>query len=222
VVPSVERTRPLGRPVSRPWPTLLAAAAALAVGASLVATGERAAASDEARSSTQAAEPRTARDARFVDNEDGTITDRRTGLVWEKKCSQCGGAHDVEATFYWSGDGSRATIWDWVDEINREGGAGLAGHSDWRIPNVKELFGLVDHGRIDPAVDAMLQGPDCDEGCQDVRLASCSCTRSTHYWSATTFADFPAHAFVVHFGVGLIADELKTGAFPARAVRGPR
>jgi Protein of unknown function (DUF1566) len=38
----------------------------------------------------------------FVDNGDGTITDARTGLIWEKK-DQAGGLHDSTARFPWAG-----------------------------------------------------------------------------------------------------------------------
>src|SRR5262249_769349 len=38
----------------------------------------------------------------FVDNGDGTITDTRTGLMWEKK-DQSGGLHDVNAHYVWLG-----------------------------------------------------------------------------------------------------------------------
>lgn len=44
--------------------------------------------------------------ARFVDDRDGTITDTRSGLMWEKKVSQDGtpgSTHDVDNTYQWSG-----------------------------------------------------------------------------------------------------------------------
>jgi hypothetical protein len=38
----------------------------------------------------------------FVDNGDGTISDNRTGLMWEKK-GFAGGIHDVSDTYLWAG-----------------------------------------------------------------------------------------------------------------------
>ncbi len=38
----------------------------------------------------------------LVDNGDGTITDTRTGLIWEKK-DQSGGLHDMNAQYVWAG-----------------------------------------------------------------------------------------------------------------------
>lgn len=43
---------------------------------------------------------------RFVDNSDGTITDRETGLMWEKKVALNGvpgGPHDADNEYRWSG-----------------------------------------------------------------------------------------------------------------------
>ena len=77
--------------------------------------------------------------ARFRDNGDGTVIDLSTGLTWEKK-DDTGGLHDVENRYVWSGDGQQETIWDWLDEVNAEGGSGFAGHNDWRIPNINELW----------------------------------------------------------------------------------
>ena len=45
--------------------------------------------------------------------KDGTIKDKNTGLIWEVKCSNCGGLHDWNTGIYlWSGNGSQETIWD--------------------------------------------------------------------------------------------------------------
>jgi len=72
---------------------------------------------------------------------DGMVKDLNTGLIWEVKVechpTPCGGLHDVSNAYPWSGDGSTDTIWDWLDDINAEGGAGYAGHHDWRIPNLR-------------------------------------------------------------------------------------
>ena len=61
--------------------------------------------------------------SRFVDNGDGTVTDRRTWLVWSKK--NFGGMRWQEAVNYC-----------------RENRAGLPG-SDWRLPTISELRTLI-------------------------------------------------------------------------------
>ena len=136
--------------------------------------------------------------------KDGTIKDLNTGLIWEVKCSGCGGLHDVGNTYLWSGDGSQETIWDWLDDINTEGGTGYAGHNDWRIPNVRELQSIVNYGLFIPAIDPIF-GP----------------TSASDYWSSTIFVD-PANAWVVVFSDGsVVSASIETGVFHfVRAVRG--
>ena len=77
----------------------------------------------------------------FIDNNDGTITDRATGLMWQK-------------------NGSSKTLYNrrskaYVKRLNKER---FAGHSDWRMPTIEELASLLTRRRksgvhMDPAFD---------------------------------------------------------------------
>jgi hypothetical protein len=67
----------------------------------------------------------------FVDKGDGTVTDRATGLQWQK----------VD-------DGVTR---DWGDALAYCEDLVLADLEDWRLPNAKELHSIVDYGRA-PAV----------------------------------------------------------------------
>ena len=72
-------------------------------------------------------------ESRYQDNGDGTITDLETDLIWAK-CSG-GMSYDV------GGDvcqGSSSAL-NWRDALEAAGASELAGHSDWRLPNAKEL-----------------------------------------------------------------------------------
>jgi hypothetical protein len=66
----------------------------------------------------------------FADNGDGTISDRASGLMWTK------------------GDSAAGMNWQealaWAQARNA---ANHLGHSDWRLPNAKELQGIVDYTR---------------------------------------------------------------------------
>ena len=155
----------------------------------------------------------------FRDNADGTISDLNTGLMWEKKCKACEPLHDIQSRYRWSGNGTAETIWDWLDKVNAEAGSGLAGYSDWRIPNVKELVTIVNYGRVEPALSNDFDGASCGDGCSDLKLPGCSCTNQEYHWTSTTFADFPAHALVVGFEMGFVDDRVKTLGLPVRAVR---
>ncbi len=64
---------------------------------------------------------------RFVDNGDGTITDRTTCLVWEKK-DNAGGIHDLNNLYDWN---SAATVF--LPLLNNPASP-FAGHQDWRLP----------------------------------------------------------------------------------------
>ncbi len=61
----------------------------------------------------------------FIDYNDGTITDRATGLMWEKNGS---------SLF------SNRRAKEYINELNRQR---VAGHSDWRMPTVEELASLL-------------------------------------------------------------------------------
>jgi len=151
----------------------------------------------------------------FLDNGDGTITDLNTGLMWEKK-SNDGSIHDLDRTYFWS-KALAVTVWDWLDLVNTEGGTGFAGHSDWRLPNRRELDSLVDFSRIDPAAAPVFQAV-CTEGCT---VTACSCTATADYWSSTTAAVNPALAWAVEFSRGRADDRGKNTARAVRAVRVP-
>lgn len=63
----------------------------------------------------------------YVDNLDGTISDKATGLMWQQ-----------------ADDG---TTRDWENALYDAENLTLAGYSDWRLPNAKELHSIVDYTR---------------------------------------------------------------------------
>jgi hypothetical protein len=154
---------------------------------------------------------------RYRDNRNGTITDRNTGLVWEKK-SDDGGLHDKDNTYPWSGSLFDDTIWDWLEDVNTENGVGFAGHNDWRIPNVKELQSIVNYEIPFPGpVVSTAFNTACTEGCT---VKSCSCTAAFGYFSSTTNALFTDLAWFVGFSFGNVDQNEKTAPLHVRAVRG--
>jgi hypothetical protein len=156
---------------------------------------------------------------RFVDNRDGTLSDMATGLMWEKKCDGCGGLHDVGSRLAWDPGHEGDGVAHWIGELNREDGTGFAGHTDWRVPRVDELQGLVDYGRFNPAVAREFDGTACGLGCRDLADPACSCTAMDAYWSATRLAYLPQNAFVVTFDLGQVSEAEGSSRRPVRAVR---
>lgn len=72
----------------------------------------------------------------YTDNGDGTVTDNNTGLMWSQS-PDLDGDGDIDANDKRSYDLALAE----ADEFN------LAGYSDWRLPNVKELQSLLDYSK---------------------------------------------------------------------------
>jgi hypothetical protein len=102
----------------------------------------------------------------FHDNGDGTVSDRATGLEWAQA------------------DSGQSLDWQqalaWAQARNAEE---YLGHSDWRLPNAKELQSLVDYTR----------SPDTTSSAAIAPLFSCTQITNEagevdypYYWSSTT------------------------------------
>jgi len=135
----------------------------------------------------------------FKDNNDGTIIDKATGLMWSQQDS---GAVNDDATIRHSTDKNfgLGRTWTetlaWVEKMNK---ANYLGHNDWRLPDIKELQSIVQYNKkVIPAINTKyfyLSFPDC------------------FVWSSTTCGDFPEMADYIAFGRGygidLMADSEK-------------
>ena len=97
----------------------------------------------------------------FKDNGDGTVTDRVTGLMWEKLDS-AGGIHDHEIGF----ETAQAFV-----KIATLNGTSFAGYTDWRLPNVYEVLSLASYGTSYFASFPEFEN-DCTDGCN---VTACSC-----------------------------------------------
>ena len=76
----------------------------------------------------------------YTDNGDGTITDKVTGLMWQKS-PDTDGDGDIDANDKLTYDEAVAG----ASVFN------LAGYSDWRLPTIKELYSLIEFSGIDPS-----------------------------------------------------------------------
>ncbi len=140
----------------------------------------------------------------FVDNGDDTVTDLATGLMWQQDDSGTGKNWE-EALAY-------------VEQMNA---ANYLGHSDWRLPNIKELQSLTDYTRspdttnsaaIDPIFNVT---PITDEG---------GSTNYPFYWSGTTHVEneVGTYASYVCFGeaLGFMEDPMNPGTYNLQDVHG--
>jgi len=114
----------------------------------------------------------------YIDHGDGTVTDRRTGLMW-KKCAEgfSGAACQTGAS----------EIYSWADALAHAEASTFANHSDWRLPNVKELSSLVEECRRLPAINTILF-PN---------------TPSEMFWSSSPGLWVSYIAWFVHFDEGI-------------------
>lgn len=160
-----------------------------------------------ARSEAPAESAAAAASARYHDNGDGTVLDRSTGLVWEKKVDGAGCLHCVGDQYDWNDAMS-----DWLAELNGPTKTmgpktpGLAGHSDWRLPTVDELAGITDCTAGPSCLDTTF-GPNDADG----------------YWTGSVGVPdppLPAFAWGVDFATGSEGLARKSARGRVRAVRG--
>lgn len=143
--------------------------------------------------------------ARFVDNGDGTVTDRLTNLMWEKKChgAGCTFDHNVRTKLDWKG----AVSW-WLENLNSEAYRGYAGHTNWRLPTIREMQTIL----LEP-------WPCRSDPCIDEKIFGVGLTGGGPYWSGISLANNPAYGWSVGFNNGKAGTEVKRTSFYVRAVR---
>jgi hypothetical protein len=119
----------------------------------------------------------------FIDNLNGTVTDNTTGLTWQQEDQ---------------------SLMLWNSALSYCEGLSLGGHTDWRLPNVKEIESLTDDTRISPAIDSIYF--------------------PNYYWgghrTSTTVSTETGFSWGVVFNYGGIGMNDKSGNTYVRCVRG--
>jgi len=122
----------------------------------------------------------------FRDNGDGTVSDLVTGLMWKQEESP-------EA--------------NWEDALRFCASLELASHTDWRLPDLRELATLVDLGRSDGAWFHRRFFP----GVKTAPLG--------FYWASTTHGESFGWGVNFQFGYDGYYAGKKHGRYPFRPVR---
>jgi hypothetical protein len=157
---------------------------------------------------------------RFTDRGDGTIKDNLTGLIWLKNANCLG----------------RTTTWqaalDFVAELNTSGrmnnidcddtsGKRKRHRTNWRLPNIRELFSLVDFG-VNVFQSPVISNVKGDAACTPDDCAF-SNFQYANYWSSTsdvTSSNNSNFAWKIFFNSGVVERDVKAGNSFVTAVRG--
>ena len=123
---------------------------------------------------TETEVPSTTPASRFLKHGNGTVTDTVSGLMW----AQC--AEGLSGSACTDGGAANFT---WEEALIRARDSGLAGYTDWRLPNLKELFSMVEERCVDPAIN----------------LAVFPNTPASYFWSASPSADSSNFTWIVGF-----------------------
>lgn len=138
--------------------------------------------------------------SRFTNNNNGTVTDNLTGLIWLRNAN-CFSARK------------------WADALDDANGLanGFCSLTDgstagqWRLPNVRELLSLIDYNSSSPAFP-----PNNPTGFPFTNLQP-----SVRYWSSTTVANNSLAAWNIDFDIGTVnRNAPKTTTFYVWPVRG--
>jgi hypothetical protein len=140
---------------------------------------------------------------RFTDNDNGTVTDNLTGLIWLKDANCFGtknwttalsDANNLSAGFCGLTDGSSA------------------GH--WRLPNWNELRSLINAEYYNPALSNTAGTAKWSEG------NAFSGVQTDNYWSSTTDVGGATGAWCVDLDSGYVSTDGKANTFYVWPVRG--
>jgi hypothetical protein len=126
---------------------------------------------------------------RFTDNSNGTVTDNLTGLMWAENANLPSGKKT------------------WNDAIDYCNSLSLGGHTDWRLPNVRELHSLIDFSQYNPALPS-------GHPFENVKT-------DDYYWASTTYAGNTTYPWYVYLLTGYVSSgENKTSPYYVWPVRG--
>ena len=142
----------------------------------------------------------TSPSTRYTDHANGTITDNETGLMWQtcsitshqaKNLKQC----DKPIEYTWG------EALSYISQHNA--GEKIAGFTDWRLPNIRELATLAELQCFRPAIN----------------LSAFPETPPSHYWSSSPYKFYPHYSWYVNFEDGVYNYSDRTDKKHIRLVR---
>ncbi|MBI5376806.1 MAG: DUF1566 domain-containing protein [Candidatus Schekmanbacteria bacterium] len=111
---------------------------------------------------------------RFTDNDDETVTDNLTGLMWTKDGNLPNGYKTWQEAL------------DYIASLNN---SNYLGFNDWRLPNVNELKSLLNADEPDSSIWLNTLGFNN--------------VQASNYWSSSTYTSYTSYAWCVDMDLGV-------------------
>jgi hypothetical protein len=139
--------------------------------------------------------PSTTPSSHFVDNGDGTISDLTTRLMWQR-CQLGFSGESCEIV-------DSPIIFNWQEALQEAQANTLADYNEWRLPNVKELRGIIEQRCQSPAINSELFLE----------------TASSDFWTSSPYNFNANNSWAVNFNTGNNIANSRTSHLYVRLVR---
>ena len=137
--------------------------------------------------------------ATFSDNGNGTVTELRSQLMWQR-CTAPSSEINCVTT---------PSLYNWANALAYCNGLQLGGYADWRLPNIKALQSIIDVTKPTAPNINTTYFPD---------------TQASDYWTSTTYIGSTGYAWYVNFNSSgsfvMTSGVDKTSGQYVRCVRG--
>ncbi len=149
---------------------------------------------------------------KYLDNNDDTITDYSTNLMWKKYS-------EGQRTIACGKGMVRQYTWD--NAVRRFKQSSFAGYNDWRLPTIDELRSLVYCEQKETLKEQPSWTSIMEDKCIKPMINNkvFPNTSPTRYWSSTTFYNKDEYAWSLHFDSGCDEENLKYYNASVRLVR---
>ncbi len=130
------------------------------------------------------------------------MLDKQTGLIWAR----------CFLGMNWNGStcmGTATAYTTWQQAPTTADTSNLAGYTDWRLPNIRELASLVETGSAEPAINSRVFPNTNDQYIINGGV-----------WSSSPYVGSTGYAWFVFFSYGHVDYDGRDGASAVRLVRG--
>ncbi len=130
----------------------------------------------------------TTPDNRFLIHNDGTTTDLKTELMWQR-CFE-GSLKDFSDISNSSCINEK--VYSWKEALMQAQKSNFSGYTDWRLPNIKELASIVERKCTKPAFNQNIFLDDDSQGRGGIFV-----------WTSSPFYNVSNRVWFVRFDIGL-------------------